>query len=236
MMRRGFCLALMLVVPACNQRFDFDTTASSGGAGGVNGAGVAGGGGTDAGSSQGGTGGITAADIELCQLRCAVYGLMCHPPNLSCVECLDDDDCQRVDRNYPVCSGGSKLPHRCVKCTANSQCRVAEACVPDAHVCVPACGEDEDPICSAQGPKPECAVGHGYCEGCFDDDDCAALTGTPHCSDSRVGCVQCRSDADCADRTDAQHCDPVLTRCVDCRDSRDCSSSQICDRWEHICR
>ena len=192
----------------CNPQFDFDVP--------------------DGGkmSSAGGTTGVAdPVAFEQCNTRCSVWGQVCAPEWMVCVECNEDKNCTVSGK--PRCWVED---HRCVECATDTDCGTGQHCVSQTGECRPACNfTSTDDICSSDGDK--CGDSN-VCISCNQDQECTTTNRGKRCLPGCGYCVACLTDADCGGTT--PRCDTVDHMCVTCKDGRDCAS-HCCDTGDHTC-
>jgi hypothetical protein len=169
-----------------------------------------GGGGVEAGASDGGRPSCTSDDA------CAASNEVCSTDKGRCVQCVSDAQCngKRCDLAQNVC----------VDCIDASDC-AGLVCDPDTHYCLPGCASALD--CNRLSPI--CSGTRGICVQCETDQDC-------HFGEtcSRGQCVECQRDADCP--ASRPHCFAFVGRCFECLTSDQCRSGQTCEPFEQQCR
>lgn len=162
------------------------------------------------------------ADIGVCN-ECRKWQDDCKSPgkpacndNGDCVECLDDDTCQRKNVNKPKCDLNE---YKCVECISKFDCAYNPKTkdkfpcyLSECVECVnsPDCPDSKNPVCS-DGNK---------CVPCIKDSDCPS---PKKCKGGE--CFNpCSYNADCFNPTPS--CKNGL--CVPCIKDSDCSGSKSC--------
>ncbi len=157
----------------------------------------------------------------------------CDLPSHQCVECLEDDHCDR-DAGFICeaqacvpgcridddCAGGfcDQASAACVDCLTSDHCSLGQICAD--HQCVVGCESDRD--CPGERLCDPDAGPHGGCVECLGDADC----------DPAYLCVEglcefhCNADADCAQPTPA--CDQASGTCVACTSDANCQVGTLC--------
>lgn len=168
------------------------------------------------GASCGGGSSISGSECSRggarCKFDCA--------PNLGCVECAADSDCEP---GAPFCVLG-----RCEACRDAADCGTGQACFPREHTCKPKCAANAD--CGPERETPLCDVATGACVGCLEETDCPA--GKPVCEPTRAQCSACASDADCGAAAPA--CNLQEGKCEQCLVDADCDGAFVCE-GDHKC-
>lgn len=219
-------VALIAFIPACNQRFEFDTEPGGAGPAGspMTSAGTSNGafpsGGTGGAGAAGGEPGTAGGGSKACgALSECTAGTHC--ADGACVQCAVDADCAAY--GLPRCE---PTRHRCVPCLDTSDCERGFACDPLANRCLQSCPNDDACPANAHG----CDERRQVCYQCDEDRECAKSSIGHLCASDGSGCVQCRKETDCPN----QHCDQLSGRCVECRDGVDCES-RICNPMTFTC-
>jgi hypothetical protein len=128
-----------------------------------------------------------------------------------CVVCTTDAHCTAP--GFPRCD---PMLHRCVQCTAATDCGSTGTC----HV-----GRCATP-CTAGCPASAPVCDDLICAQCDDGRGCAGSAAGAICFEHVCG--ECSIDANCSGAT--PRCDPVTHDCVQCQKNTDCSAAlPLCD-------
>lgn len=203
--------ALLLALPCCDRRVDFDIPESSVAEAGDRA--TSDGGGDDTATEDGGPDGPHDCDDDD---ECAWAALHCDLLTGSCVECVVDDDCDTA--GAPYCD---RTLHRCVQCAVDQNCDDGFVCDSVIRHCRQRCDDDDDCPTGSHG----CDERRRVCIACDDDDECQANDPASVCGIGGSACLACRLDEQC----DGQLCDALTGQCVECLDTRDCPAANACD-------
>jgi hypothetical protein len=83
-----------------------------------------------------------ARDAGQCARDCQVFGQVCHPQRLTCVECLDDSQCATA--GTPFCDRGRG---GCIECRVHADCPPASPLCAHGRCAVCPTGRDHDSVC-----------------------------------------------------------------------------------------
>jgi hypothetical protein len=224
--------------------------ACGGKSGSQNGAGGAGGSGTQPACGRvmcGGAAPVCDTTMRTCRAcatstECASISAaasICAPSG-ACVECDATKGC--MDPTRPVCAHAGT----CVECDATKDCTTATRplCNLSANTCT-ACGADEEctklvpgaPACAPSGAcvectvsmqcgtgaKPICDSGTNTCRGCNDGTECAAANATTQACVAG-SCVECMTNNDCK-AASKPICEVATNTCRGCQEDSECTTS-----------
>lgn len=159
---------------------------------------------------------VECLDDDDCDGRCWRSGFGEDPPQ--CVECLDDDDCDGRCKRVSLGEGAAA----CVECLEDADCPTpGNTCDLGLNVCA-ACVSNAS--CTGRATS-RCDA--GSCTGCIGHSDCAHLPQTPACAGGR--CVECTRSERSACGNDAAGeplvCESHLQTCSDTATAR---STDLC--------